>query len=712
MKLKSIAAALSGVLLAAPALAQPNLDTVIINGDKLRRAEIDSNASIGIRTGRQIENAGNETIEDVVSQMANVSSAAGLALRGIPLTGATGGTGQTVTITIDGVPQGGFAQDIDYMSAWDMERVEVLRGPQSTNQGRNSLAGAVVIRSRLPSEQADFAARAALGSDGLRRIAVAGGGALRENAAALRISAEKHHSDGDIYNATRRDRNWGREDGHNVRARLRLTPWGDNYQALFSLSEAQFEKGDRQVEGVLRSPRQRIALANEISVSKNRSRNSALEQTFRALGADFTLLTTWANSRFERDGDYDMTELNQGTHGGVYTNRQRTQEVRANFDTALGPGKLNGVLGAYYSHERTGADKGYRVPLSYVLDMIGQCPSAAACEKLFGGDFIDRRNDEKGKVRSRAVFGEADYGLGALTLTAGLRYDAEDQARSVGTQTSGTTPMARQVFQQLIAAGAFGPDGVQQLASDAGVWLPKLGARYALSPQWVAGFTVQRGYRSGGVDYSYQRGANAYGPEYTRNYDFSLKGALPQRTFVSANLYRIDWSDQQVNMARNSIDNFIVNAGRSRLSGLELEGRRAMTRELEVFGALGFSHTEFLDFTSPQGDFSGHEFARSPRRTQSAGFNWTPGRLLANLHLAYEGQGFSNADNLSRNQSHLLLGGKLAYSFAGGIKAFASGSNLLDRDYIIYNNLNSVPGRHGVIMGHGRKLAFGLEGKI
>jgi hypothetical protein len=59
-------------------------------------------------------------------------------------------------------------------------------------------------------------------------------------------------------------------------------------------------------------------------------------------------------------------------------------------------------------------------------------------------------------------------------------------------QTDGTSPLARKIFGQLISAGYFAPDGPQNLNTDNSVWLPKLGVRYALAPEWVAGLTAQR----------------------------------------------------------------------------------------------------------------------------------------------------------------------------------------------------------------------------
>ena len=122
-------------------------------------------------------------------------------------------------------------------------------------------------------------------------------------------------------------------------------------------------------------------------------------------------------------------------------------------------------------------------------------------------------------------------------------------------------------------------------------------------------------YRTGGIVYSYQRGPVAFGPEYTNNLDVSLKGRLSDRLHLAANAYRIEWRDQQVDVGTNSLDRYIVNAGSSRLHGFELALDGTLTDTLDMIATVGVNRSEYLDFTSPMGDFSGNEFPMSPRHT-------------------------------------------------------------------------------------------------
>ncbi|CDG81336.1 TonB-dependent receptor [Janthinobacterium agaricidamnosum] len=688
-------------------------ERVVISGDKLKRTEIDSSASVGARNRRQIAESGNTTLENVAAQMANVGTASGLSIRGINSYGpAGGGGGRTITLVVDGVTQDGYGQDISGLSVWDADRVEVLRGPQSTNQGRNSLAGAVVLKTRDPSDTPDFSYRVSAGNQNARRIAVAGGGAIVDQVLAGRISLEQRKRDGDVYDPSRADQRYNHDDGHTLRAKLRVTPIGDRYQALVTLVDDKQQLGSPGVEPVTRPAEARQNLSNEPRNSTNHTRSAALEQTFKLGGADITLLTTYSHNRYTRVQDYDGTELNQGYRTGENIDRQFSQEARANFETTLFGNQLKGVAGVYYLNAHYSGDDVFTVPVSYVLGLIGQCRVQSACDAAYGAEFIKRGNLEADTTRTRAAFTELDYAIGRLTLTAGMRFDGERQTRVLTGSTSGTSPLATRIVGQLINGGVFAADGAQNLKTDNDVWLPKLGLRYALAPEWVAGLTAQRGYRTGGVDYSYQRGSHAYAPEFTKNYEASLKGMLDGGMVLTLNAYRVDWSDQQVDVGRNTLDTYIVNAGSSRLQGLEAELRGKVTPHLELFGALGVSASRFLDFKTPQGDYTGKEFSRSPRQTQSVGVNWTPGHWTLNATLEHAGGTYTRPENIDRNDGHTILGGKAAYTLSNGMSLFAFGSNLTNRTYITANRLESVTGRYLVNLGNARQVGFGLQGSI
>jgi iron complex outermembrane receptor protein len=439
------------------------MEQVVISGDKLKRTEIDSSASVGARNRRQIIESGVTSLDEVASQMANVGTAENLSIRGVSAYGPTGGGGRTITLVVDGVPQDGFGQDIANLSVWDADRVEVLRGPQSTNQGRNSLAGAVVLKTRDPSDVRDFSYRVSAGNQNAHRVALAGGGAIVEQVLAGRISLEQRKRDGDVYNPTRDDKRSNHDDGHTLRGKLRITPWGDRYQALVTLVDDKQQLGYNTVEAVTVPLSARQNLSNEPRDTENHTRSAALEQTFRLGGADITLLTTYSHNRYRRVQDYDGTELNQGYRKGENIDRQWVQEARANFEAALFGHQLKGVAGLYYANQHYAGDDVFTVPVSYVLGLTGQCRVQATCDALYGADFIDRRNMQGDASKTRAAFGEVDYVIDKLTLTAGMRFDGERQRRILETQTSGTSPLARQVFSQLIAGGIFAGDNVQNL---------------------------------------------------------------------------------------------------------------------------------------------------------------------------------------------------------------------------------------------------------
>lgn len=684
--------------------------SVVITADKLRRGAAATTQSVALRDARQIEEQPAESLQDVISGMANVSITQGLTLRGIPLTGPTGGDGKTATISVDGVSQDGFGQEPTLLSVWDAVGVEVLRGPQSTNQGRNALAGAVVLKTRNPTDHWDLRARATATDPRSHSLAVAGGGPLVDQVLAFRIAAETRRSDGEVYNITRRDSRYDRNDVDTVRAKLRLTPAGTDYQALLTLAAEDRATGNGWVETLQRPARDRITTSNDPWASWNRSRTLGLEQTLPLFGLDWTWQSSWSNHHWHRVNDYDGTELNQGHSSSVSGNHGWSQELRANLDRRIGDLRLRAVAGVYAAQQRLDWNSDFTVPLSYVLTVFGMCPNQTACEALYPSDFVLRGNGDQRTVRNRAVFAESDLDIGDWTLTAGLRHDRERQDRSLLAATSGNTDTARQIITLMRDNGVLAPDGAQPLHTSYQAWLPKLGLAWRFSPVWRAGLTLQRGYRTGGVNYSYQRGANAFGPESTTNYDLSLKGEPSPGLQLALNAYRIDWRNQQVDVGANELDTYTVNAGRSRLHGLELEARWQATPTLQTFGALGLSRSRYLEFKDAVADHAGHQFPRSPRSTASLGLSWKPGPWTVFSEARYEASTFTGADNNPAmvNGAHTVINARISWAASPRLQVHASVQNLFDALYTVYRWQN-MPGRESAFLGRGRTVGLGLD---
>lgn len=688
-----------------------DLDRVVVTGEKLGRTADETVTSVAIREGWQIDRTAASSVEDVIGTMANVGTVRELTIRGISVFGPTDGDGTTITVSVDGVAQESWTTRVDGLSVWDLERIEVLRGPQSTNQGRSALAGAVVVRTLDPTDTWDFRTRLAAGSNNSWTAAVAGGGPLVEDRLAFRISGELTGTDGEIHNRTQDDDRWDFDRDDTWRAKLAWTPFDNDYRALLTLVDERHRYGHEYVEYTSVDPRDRISLANLGRPSDTDKQNLALEQTFGWNGLDFTFATGLANVDWARpQRDYDETELDQGESSHHGEDDVFSQELRAAFDTTLMGHPLRGMAGIYYREQPGYSYDNFKVPVAYVLSLFGMCPDEDACYQAYDGQFILREDDEDIRIRNRAAFAEFDWTIGDLTYTLGARRDLESQRRVNDSVTSGNTLVASVLVDQLLQFGVLSPDGVVRTNVDYAAWLPKVGVRWEASDDWMLGAQWQRGYRTGGIVYSYQRGPVAFGPEYTSNLDVSLKGRLGERLHLAANAYRIEWRDQQVDVGTNSLDRYIVNAGSSRLHGFELELDGAVTDTLDVIGSVGVNRSEYLDFESPMGDFSGNEFPMSPRHTAGLRVNWHPGRWMVDVGVRNEGATWSDAANdpALRNRQVTLLDVKASYEFGNGLRAFAYGTNLTDEFYTTWV-FATANGRQAASLGKGRHVGLGLE---
>lgn len=720
-----------------------SIEEVVVTGEKVTRSLQDTASSVAVMTDAQIEDAALYDIEQVYDRMANVSTAfgnEGFSIRGINHNSITGGgNGGLASLHIDGAVMSSDALALGQKNLWDVEQIEVFRGPQSTNQGRNSLGGAVFIRTNNPAYHADGRYRLSYGTDNTYTASIAYGNGLIDDVLAYRIAIDDQSTDGAVNNAILDDDSIAEKSSRTFRGKLLFEPGeiknlsvlttlsysenenGSNYVSLFDDSDNRVDPFDRKSYANVPTHRQvdqKIAIVDI---------NYTINDIF-----SFTSITSWNESEYDR-----IDDATRDASGGLAARKRfeetetLTQEFRLSFDS----GNVTGLVGAYYFESDNTQDiddllaENVRSTVLQLVPTIspGLIPFADAIASLYEDPFFITRAGRRGtETDNWAIFGNVDYHFNEfVTLFAGLRYDTEqvhnfsDERRNLGSSLPNPGVMAPPLNAVVSGINArinsvITVDSLNNKADYEAV-LPKLGVTLNWAEDLSTSFTVQKAYRAGGSGTS-NSGNFEYDPEFTTNYEFSLRSQwFDQRLTVNANVFYIDWKDQQVQVVEPifQTDFVTVNAGKSELKGVELEITGRPTDRLEVFTSIGYTDTEFTRFPPNEqlnaDGFKGNEFLASPPLTVAAGFGYSlTDTVYLQMDTNYQDSSYNDVANLLQDDSRTLINGKLTCQVSERIDLALVGRNLLDEDYIA---LSDVGADQVVWVGAPRMILLQLQGR-
>ncbi|UXT43597.1 TonB-dependent receptor [Agrobacterium tumefaciens] len=674
------------------------LQAITIYGARNATTLASTSSSIGIVTAQEIADGQIHSFRDSFRRMANVMDAdwvdGGFIIRGVNSEGLVPGGAPLASLYVDGVQQTVRGARRGARGLFDVEQVEVYRGPQSTLSGRAAMAGAVYIKTKDPTFEKEAEVSATIGTGNLYGTAFMVNTPLMDDQLAVRISGEIQRSENDINYPTfvgyDRYNDFTHDLYYQIRGKVLFEPAEmPETRALLSYSFSHDDPYVRDIGGPAGASRFRFdekrgdyQIPAYIEYRPTEVHNVGLEITH-----DFsdelklTSLSTFSYSDTDRFSPNYGTAGEINTYHGYYKEFIASQELRLNYEGD----KWDWVGGVYFSYEDEKNFYDRTIPLSATVNR---------------NQF--QRNTQKSF--NAALFGEATYEfVPTWKITLGGRLDYTDQ----------------DITQYLLRTQPLG--GTRTVLTDYAAsfhetnFVPKIGLSKELTDTQTVGVTYSQGFRTGGASYdSFRRTAYTYEPETASTYELFYKGTfLDDRLTLNSNIFYTKYSDQQVQMQLDPTDattRRIINAASSEAWGFEFEPSFKVTDNLETFASLGYVHTEFKDFNDlAYGNLSGLPFPEAPEWSLGLGARYTfDNGVYVGADAKYTSSYLARLGSLP----HDYLDSRWIVNLQAGYKterwelnAFAQ--NLLDEEYFVYND-NDI----AATLGERRSVGLNLKVKF
>lgn len=612
------------------------LETIIVTSERLGRSVMNTSTSVVVRTEADLRSGIDGGTNDILASIPNITATGtgnfAPAVRGIDGTGpASGadafvaGTRSRLNIQLDGRPATYNEIVFGDAGVWDVEQIEVLRGAQSTLQGRNAIAGTLAIRTRSPTYTPEARFRVAGGNMKSRQYSAAVSAPLIEEQLAFRLSADRAERESFV-NLTPYPGMGDPRDMVNstYNAKLLMEPKAiEGLKALLTVKRA--DSISTQLEWVERPYDSRLdgARGSE-SHFQPRTTAGVLDLSYDISdGLELQTLLAYTDLNVRRFA-------NPGNGNADIDARERVAETLLHVDVL--EGRLHGLVGLYY----------FDAESDEVMDFAG------------GGQF---REDS----RTIAVFSEGTMALSdKVDLTLGARYEEEHRKRD--------------------GALAF---FLVDLDETYKTFLPKAVLSWHPTEQLTLGALVARGYNGGsaGITFFAPFIVYTFKPEYVWNHEAFVRAKVSDRIEVRGNLFFSDYEDMQLPFAVDAFNVVIRNADQVETYGAELEVTALVATGLKLSAGLGLLATDIKSY--PGSGVEGDDLARAPHVTGNLSASYRHhGGLELGVDARYSASYYSDqsrnpALQTNRTDPFWLVNATAGYTF-GRVRAFSYVTNLFD----------------------------------
>ena len=638
-------------------------------------------------------------------------NAAAIAIRGVSTGDIPSTFDPAVTVAVDGFYLGHYQASL--LDMFDIQQVEVLRGPQGTLFGKNTIGGVINVSTKNPGEEFGIQAKARVGNEGRQDIMGAIDLPIIDNVLAARIAVQQFNFDG-FYDNTFNGKDAGGQDLLNARAKIRWTPT-DTFEALLSFEyidddsdtpmvintttddkafyfgagpgfpsypgrgsggPANLPLGD-PFESGLAPPE---AHAPGFAQSKNTNgHEEEVDGVYLTLNWDVMNGTLTSITGY-RGVDSDYYNDYVGEPAAIYATirsvyRDTTsQELRFAGNTD----KLDYVVGVYYQQN----DMDYENYTSLGPDhpFAGLAPAIPV-----GGGLTDA--DGSQEATSWAIFGEGSYAItDATALTLGIRYSDEEKDFEL-------SPL-------------FFPTEARVAESDS--WTDttyRVGIDHQWSDETMVYASFSTGFKSGGFNEqagSLTSAATSFDPEEAESLEVGMKSDFLNNTLrLNLAAFWVEYTDLQVDavvpLPGVGQESIITNAGEVTSYGLEADLMWLATENLTIDGTLGLLDAEYDKFNcnldndpaTPDVDCSDFDVKRTPDATASLGATYSMafsgGSMMdLNVNATYTDSFYNDIINSesSKHEEVTLLNASVSYFSANEkFRVALFGRNLTDEEY-------------------------------